>query len=592
MVAEDEGHRKISDENRATPESAAFKAFQKRKGNTRFFKEKSTNKQVKEGKENYECIECGKSGHKREGCFKLVGYPDWWPGKKGDKAKPMIACVDTRASPIHGISDEQYKLFVNLFSGVGSKNDVETKLEANLAGGDDGVEETFGSNLDLGPEGHDEPANIQNEQQRRSKRTKSQPTRFHDYIIKLPPLVDHSQPDSNQASSTVHHISHLISYDKFSNSYKAFLTAIKSNDEPSCFKQASHDEKWREAMKQEIKALVKNGTWTLEKLPEGKRAINSIWVYKTKYKSNGEVERYKARLVAKGFTQRKGVDYHETFAPVAKLLDVNNAFLHGDLDEEVYMKIPQGFSRDGETRVCRLRKFLYGLKQASRNWYHKFTKFILSLHFKQSKAYHSLFTYQVGGVYVVILIYVDDLIIVGNNTKKIQQTKKELDEEFSIKNLGPLKYFLGIEVAKTSDGLVLSQRKYTLDILKDSGQGILLPREGPPVLTAYCDSEWLGCPFTRRSRMGYLLPLGGSPISWKTKKQSVVSRSSAKAKYRAMASTVSEILWVRWLLKDLQAEKEFDEEIVPMDTKEIVLMAIESKMQLADLLTKGLGYEH
>ncbi|KAI3808618.1 hypothetical protein L1987_24573 [Smallanthus sonchifolius] len=349
----------------------------------------------------------------------------------------------------------------------------------------------------------------------------------------------------------------------------------------------------------------------------------------------------------------EGVDYHETFALVAKLvtvrtllavamkkdwiihqLDVNNAFLHGDLDEEVYMKVPQGFSKEGETRVCRLRQSLYGLKQASRNWYHKFTKFLLSLDFKQSKADHSLFTYQKGGIYVAILIYVDNVIIVGNNAEKIQQTKQQLDEEFSVKNLGPLKYFLGIEVAKTSDRLVLSQRKYTLDILKDSGmlgcrpsafpfeqgtkldkgeeqarvdvtqyrrlvgrllylqatrpdityavnvlsqfvanprrnhseaanrvlrylkgmpgQGILLPWEGQPVLTAYCDSDWLGCPFTRRSRTIYLLILGGSPISWKTKKQSVVSRSSAEAEYRAMASTVSEILWVRWLLKDMQ----------------------------------------
>ncbi|GKG12947.1 retrovirus-related pol polyprotein from transposon TNT 1-94, partial [Tanacetum coccineum] len=126
-----------------------------------------------------------------------------------------------------------------------------------------------------------------------------------------------------------------------------------------------------------------------------KRAIDSKWVYKIKFKPNGEVERYKARLVAKGFTQMKRVDYHDTFAPVAKLvtvstllavtvkrdwiihqLDVNNAFLHGDLDEEVYIKIHQGFSNDNETCVCRLRKSLYGLKQASRNSYHKFTTFL------------------------------------------------------------------------------------------------------------------------------------------------------------------------------------------------------------------------
>ncbi|GJU48850.1 putative RNA-directed DNA polymerase [Tanacetum coccineum] len=139
MVAEDERQRKISNENRATLESTAFKAFQKREGNTSFFKENSTNKQVREGNENDKCTECGKSGHKREGCFKLVGYPDWWPGKKGDKAKAMAACVDTGTSPIPGISDEQYKLFVNFFSGAGSKNDVETKHEANLAGNRDNV---------------------------------------------------------------------------------------------------------------------------------------------------------------------------------------------------------------------------------------------------------------------------------------------------------------------------------------------------------------------------------------------------------------------------------------------------------------------
>ncbi|GJW21073.1 retrovirus-related pol polyprotein from transposon TNT 1-94 [Tanacetum coccineum] len=152
----------------------------------------------------------------------------------------------------------------------------------------------------------------------------------------------------------------------------------------------------------------------------------------------------------------EGVDYHETFAPVVKLvtvrtllavatkkdwiihqLDVNNAFLHGDLEEEVYMKIPQGFLKEGETRVCRLRKSLYGLKQASRNWYHNITSFLLTLNFKQSKADYSLFTYQKEEIYVAILIYVDDVIIVGNNTKKIHQIKKQrqLDDEFSNKDL-------------------------------------------------------------------------------------------------------------------------------------------------------------
>lgn len=153
-------------------------------------------------------------------------------------------------------------------------------------------------------------------------------------------------------------------------------------------------------MKKEVDALEQNGTWQLQHLPKGKRAIDSKWVYKIKYKPNGDVERYKAQLVAKGYTKMEGVDFHDTFAPVAKLvivrvlltmvvknnwiihqLDVNNTFLHGDLEEEIYMKVPQGFRKKNDTRVCKLKKSLYGLKKASWNWYHKFTTTLLSLDF-------------------------------------------------------------------------------------------------------------------------------------------------------------------------------------------------------------------
>ncbi|MFS7932971.1 putative RNA-directed DNA polymerase [Helianthus anomalus] len=322
----------------------------------------------------------------------------------------------------------------------------------------------------------------------RERRNRSRPAHLNDYDVQLPPSIDHARTASDQQSSTVHPLANFVSYDKFSDSHKAFLAAITSNDEPENFKQAVQDPNWRDAMQKEIKALEENDTWTIEDLPHGKRTIDSKWVYKIKYKPNGEIERYKARLVAKGYTQMEVVDYHDTFAPVAKLvtvrsllaiavkkewiihqLDVNNAFLHGDLHEEVYMRIPQGYDKGGERKVCRLRKSLYGLKQASRNWYKKFTSVFLKLGFKQSFADHSLFTYKKGKVFVGALMYVDDVIIVGNDYEKIQETKAHLDKRFSIKDLGPLKYFLGIEAARTKDGLVLSHRKYTLDILEDTG---------------------------------------------------------------------------------------------------------------------------
>ncbi|GKV52700.1 hypothetical protein SLEP1_g59271 [Rubroshorea leprosula] len=213
-------------------------------------------------------------------------------------------------------------------------------------------------------------------------------------------------------------------------------------------------------MRKEITAFEQNGTWTLEQLPPGKQAIDSKWVYKIKYHQDGTVERYKVRLVEKGFTQIEGLDYHETFALVAKL---------GDLHEEAYMKIPQGFLTKNEHRVYRLHKSLYGFKQASRNWFEKLINSLQAASLKQSYANYSLFTSIKGKSFVAILIYVDDIIIIGDDSTRIKALKQYLRAKFSIKDLGPLKYFLGIEMARTREGIVLSQKKYALDILTEIG---------------------------------------------------------------------------------------------------------------------------
>jgi hypothetical protein len=187
-------------------------------------------------------------------------------------------------------------------------------------------------------------------------------------------------------------------------------------------------------MVNELTALEKNKTWSLVTLPPGKKPVNCRWVYKIKYKADGTIERHKARLVAKGFTQTEGIDFFETYNPVAKLtsvrflvslaaacnwylfqLDVDNAFLHGDLDEEVYMKPPPGLQLPHPKMVCKIQKSLYGLRQASRNWNKKLTSILAALGYKQISADYSLFVKISANSFTAILVYVDDIILCGND---------------------------------------------------------------------------------------------------------------------------------------------------------------------------------
>lgn len=193
--------------------------------------------------------------------------------------------------------------------------------------------------------------------------------------------------------------------------------------------------------------------------------------------------------MAKGFTQTYGVDYWETFSPVAKLntvrvllslaanldwplhqLDMKNAFLHGDLDEEVYMDIPLGYTGSSETKVvCKLEHALYGLKQSPRAWFGRFSSAMRKYGYRQSNFDHTLFLKHQQGKVTALIVYVDDMIIMGDDVDEISRLQGQLSIEFEMKNLGRLKYFLGIEVVRSRKGIFLSQRKYVLDLLIEVG---------------------------------------------------------------------------------------------------------------------------
>ncbi|RVW46449.1 Retrovirus-related Pol polyprotein from transposon RE2 [Vitis vinifera] len=272
---------------------------------------------------------------------------------------------------------------------------------------------------------------------------------------------------------------------------------------------------WKKAVQDEIDALEKNGTWTITDLPVGKRPVGCKWIFTIKYKADGSVERFKARLVARGFTQSYGIDYQETFAPVAKLntirillslavnqdwclqqLDIKNAFLNGDLEEEVYMEIPPGFEES----------------------------------MAKNQADHTLFVKKShAGKMAILIVYVDDIILSGNAMEELQKLKKYLSEEFEVKDLGNLKYFLGMEVARSRKGIkklgiekestpidkgryqrlvgrliYLSHTRPDIGFAVSAGKVYSSERQRTVTLKYTPDADWAGNIIDRRSTSGIL----------------------------------------------------------------------------------------
>ena len=246
-------------------------------------------------------------------------------------------------------------------------------------------------------------------------------------------------------------------------------------------------DKWLTAMEQEIEFMYSNSVWELVDLPESVRAIGCKWIYKKKRGVDGKVETFKARLVAKGYTQKEGVDYEETFSPVAMLksirillsiaaaldyeiwqMDVKIAFLNGYLDESIYMMQPEGFIVEGqEQKVCKLLRSIYGLKQASRSWNLRFDETIKTFSFEQNVDEPCVYKYIKETKVVFLVRYVDDILLIGNDIGLLYDVKKWLVEKFQMKDLGQASYVLGIQIIRDRKNrlLELSQASYIDKVL-------------------------------------------------------------------------------------------------------------------------------
>ncbi|KAJ0909110.1 putative RNA-directed DNA polymerase [Helianthus annuus] len=621
--------------------------------------------------------------------------------------KPVVPNDEEGSNQTHEVTGENQQPIPSTSASPSSADHQHSVVGIESSSSDESgrAEEASISHDDFNPSEGTSPS------VRRSTRKVVVPKKFENFVLN---------------SKAKYSLDKVVSYSCLSSDNLAFTTSLNKVVEPSSYEEAASNPKWVEAMNKEMEALFRNHTWVLADLPKDRKAIGCKWVFRVKYKSNGEVERYKARLVAKGFNQREGLDFGETFSPVVKMvtirtvvalavffnwslyqLDVDNAFLHGTITEDVYMKLPQGYYSKNESKVCKLVKSLYGLKQAPRKWNERLTTVLLDFGFKQSKCDHSLFILNKDNVTVFLLVYVDDIVLTGNSVVEIEKIKKVLHDTFKIKDLGILKYFLGIEVLYNKGEVCFSQRKYCLELLNEFGylgckpvntpieqsyvvkskldkdqkllnnitcfqkligKLIYLSLTRPDIsytvqflsqfmhkptevhlslalrllrylkqspgkglsfkkglnldLLGYADADWAKCLSTRKSVTGYCVYLGDCLVSWKSKKQSTVSRSSAEAEYRAMCSATCEIMWLKNLLSELSVSCSLPV-VLKCDSQSAMSIAVnpvfhertkhfeldlhflreqvsngivspekvDSESQLADIFTKGLGVD-
>lgn len=420
--------------------------------------------------------------------------------------------------------------------------------------------------------------------------------------------------------------------------------------------------KWQEAIQKELDSLKANGTWELVERPDNANVVDSKWVFRIKKNAAGEIEKYKARLVARGFTQIYGVDYYQTYAPVAKLssfrlllavaarngwptdsFDFDSAYLNGELDDDevVYMEQPPGHEFANRHRyVLRLIKALYGLKQSARVWYNKLFAAFLELGFKRSEADHGVFYKEIGKDLLVVAVHVDDCLATGSSAKLLEEFKGQINSKYRMTDLGPAHWLLGIKVTRdlAERTISLSQHSYIDSIITRFNFNDLKPVSTPMdanlaltkaqspssvsdiarmrnvpyreavgslmyaamgtrpdiafavttlaqfsdnpgwvhweavkrvfkyllgtrdlelvygrkenELTGYVDADGASQEH-RRAISGYVFLVDGGAISWSSKKQELVTLSTAEAEYVAATHAAKEVIWLRRLIGEV-----------------------------------------
>jgi hypothetical protein len=256
--------------------------------------------------------------------------------------------------------------------------------------------------------------------------------------------------------------------------------------EPKSFKEARKSKDWTKEMNEELDQIERNQTWELVPRPKDKNVVGTKWIFKNKLNENGEIIKNKAILVCKGYAQVEGIDFEETFSPVARLevirmflafacfrnfkiyqMDVKSTFLNGTLEEEVYVEQPEGFMlTENQDYVCKIKKSLYGLKQAPRAWFSRLDQYLQKQGYKRGTTDNNLYIKIEDQNMIVVVVYVDDIIFGSNLTIMRRKFATEMQEEFEMSMLGELSFFLGLQVTQSEKGIFISQTKYIKEMLK------------------------------------------------------------------------------------------------------------------------------